>query len=303
LTVGGLVATWQPLFDLICIHCILAYSQYVALRAGLFSLATAGFASVGGYAGACLLKTLHWDPVSSGLGAILAGVAAGLFLSLPLARLRGAFQAIATIGFVQIMVSLTLYAAPITGGALGLNGIPKVATTIPLIVILALTIALLTTINRTGIGRAFDAIRQDYTMAGSLGISITTYFRYAFALSGGLGALGGCLLAFNTYSIQPEVFGFPLLVSAIAAVILGGRASVAGPAVGTIFLMVLPEIARPLADERLLVQGILLIAVIIYLPQGIVDSLLQRYRSIMARHLSTATRPSAHEGPYGFPSA
>src|SRR5215469_840800 len=160
---GGFIATWQPLFDLICIHCILAYSQYVALRAGLFSLATAGFASVGGYAGAYLLKNAHWDPLISGLAAILAGVAAGLFLSLPLARLRGAFQAIATIGFVQIMVSLTLYAAPYTGGALGLNGIPKVATTIPLIVVLALTIVLLTTINRTGIGRAFDAIRQDYT--------------------------------------------------------------------------------------------------------------------------------------------
>jgi branched-chain amino acid transport system permease protein len=299
---GAFIATWQPLFDLICIHCILAYSQYVALRAGLFSLATAGFASVGGYAGAYLLKNAHWDPVTSGLVAILAGIATGLFLSLPLARLRGAFQAIATIGFVQIMVSLTLYAAPITGGALGLNGIPKVATTIPLVIILALIMVFLTTINRSGIGRAFDAVRQDYTVAGSLGISINTYFRYAFALSGGLGALGGCLLAFNTYSIQPEVFGFPLLVSAIAAVILGGRASVAGPAVGTAFLLVLPEIARPLADQRLLVQGVLLIIVIIYLPQGIVDSLLQRYRSFTATRRSAAAQPP-QEGPYGLPSA
>src|SRR5262249_51353750 len=139
----------------------------------------------------------------------------------------------------------------------------------------------------------FDAIRQDYTVAGSLGISITAYFRYAFAMSGGLGALGGCLLAFNTYSVQPEVFGFPLLVSAIAAVVLGGRASVAGPAVGTIFLMVLPEIARPLADERLLVQGVLLIVVIIYLPKGIVDSLLQRHRPVMVRRLSTVPRSRA----------
>jgi branched-chain amino acid transport system permease protein len=174
---AGFIATWRPLFDLICIHCILAYSQYVALRAGLFSLATAGFASVGGYAGAYLLKNAHWNPLIAGLIAILAGVATGLVLSLPLARLRGAFQAIATIGFVQIMVSLTLYAASITGGALGLNGIPKVATTIPLIIILALIMVFLTTINHSGIGRAFDAVRQDYTVAGSLGISINTYFR------------------------------------------------------------------------------------------------------------------------------
>jgi branched-chain amino acid transport system permease protein len=98
------------------------------------------------------------------------------------------------------------------------------------------------------------------------------------------------------------VFGFPLLVSAIAAVILGGRASVAGPVVGTAFLLVLPEIARPLADERLLVQGVLLIIVIIYLPQGIVDSLVQRYRSFTTTRPAAAARPP-QEGPYGLPSA
>src|SRR6185437_10467644 len=228
-----LINTWLPLFDLICIYCVLAFSQYVALRAGLFSLATAGFASVGGYAGAYLLKTAHWDPFSSGLVAVLCGTAAGLFLSLPLAKLRGAFQAIATIGFVQIMVSLTLYAQPITGGALGFNAIPKVATTGPLVLVVIAIAALLAVINRSGIGRAFDAIRQDYTVARSLGISVSRYFRYAFALSGAIGALGGCLLAYNTYSIQPDVFGFPMLVSVIAAVILGGRSMVAGPIVGT----------------------------------------------------------------------
>jgi branched-chain amino acid transport system permease protein len=257
---------------------VLALSQYIALRAGLFSLATPGFAAIGGYAGAYLLKETAIGSLPAAVTATACGIVAGLFLSLPLAKLRGAFQAIATIGFVQIMVSLMLYAQPITGGALGLNAIPKVATTGTLFGIVVVLTVLLAIINRSGIGRAFDAIRQDYTVAMSLGISINRYFRYAFALSGAIGALGGCLLAFNTYSIQPDVFGFPLLVLVIAAVILGGRASVAGPLVGTLFLIVLPELARPLAGERLLLQGVLLVLVIIYLPQGIVDSLLQRWR-------------------------
>jgi branched-chain amino acid transport system permease protein len=282
------VATYRPLFDLICIYSVLALSQYIALRAGLFSLATPGFAAIGGYAGAFLLKEAAMNPVLAAAAATVCGVAAGLFLSLPLAKLRGAFQAIATIGFVQIMVSLTLYAQPITGGALGLNAIPKVATTGTLISAVVVLTVLITIINRSGIGRAFDAIRQDYTVAMSLGISINRYFRYAFGLSGAIGGLGGCLLAFNTYSIQPDVFGFPLLVLVIAAVILGGRASVAGPLAGTIFLMVLPELARPLADERLLLQGILLVLVIIYLPQGIVDSLVQRWRIRSARFAQPA---------------
>lgn len=274
----GFILTYRPLFDLICIYSILAFSQYVALRAGLFSLATAGFASIGGYAGAILLKSTAAGPVLSALGAIVCGIAAGLFLSLPLAKLRGAFQSIATIGFVQIMVSLTLYAQPLTGGPLGLNAIPKVATTGVLVPIVIALAALLAVINRSGIGRAFDAIRQDYTVAMSLGISVSRYFRYAFALSGAIGALGGCLLAYNTYSIQPDVFGFPMLVLVIAAVILGGRSMVAGPLVGMAFLIILPELIRPLADARLLLQGVLLIAVIIYLPQGIVDSLAHRWK-------------------------
>jgi branched-chain amino acid transport system permease protein len=295
---GNLIATYRPLFDLICIYAVFAFSQYVALRAGLFSLATAAFASIGGYAGAYLLKETALGPALSCGGAILCGVAAGLFLSLPLARLRGAFQAIATIGFVQIMVSLSLFAAPITGGALGLNAIPKVASSGLLVAIVAVLMLLLAIINRGGIGRAFDAIRQDYTVAASLGISINKYFRYAFALSGAIGALGGCLLAFDTYSIQPDLFGFPLLVFAIAAVILGGRSSVAGPLVGTVFLMVLPELARPLADERLLLQGVLLIVIIIYWPRGIVDGLIQRWHDRVA-----AQNPQASRDGHGLPAA
>jgi branched-chain amino acid transport system permease protein len=292
------ILTYRPLFDLICIYSILAFSQYVALRAGLFSLATAGFASIGGYAGAILLKETALGPVLSGIGAMLCGVVAGLILSLPLARLRGAFQSIATIGFVQIMVSLTLYAQPLTGGPLGFNAIPKVATTAVLVPVLIVLTALLAVINRSGIGRAFDAIRQDYTVAMSLGISVRRYFRYAFALSGAIGALGGCLLAFNTYSIQPDVFGFPMLVLIIAAVILGGRSMVAGPLVGTAFLIILPELIRPLADARLLLQGLLLILVIIFLPQGIVDSLSHHWKLRRVRHgIENEKREQARELP------
>lgn len=294
------ILTYRPLFDLICIYSVLAYSQYVALRAGLFSLATPGFASIGGYAGAILLKETALGPVLSAGGAILCGIAAGLILSLPLARLRGAFQSIATIGFVQIMVSLTLYAQPLTGGPLGLNAIPKVVNTAELIPVIIALIALLAVINRSGIGRAFDAIRQDYTVAMSLGISVSRYFRYAFALSGAIGALGGCLLAFNTYSIQPDVFGFPMLVLVIASVILGGRSMVAGPIVGTAFLIILPELIRPLADARLLLQGLLLILVIIYLPQGIVDSLIHRWKQ---RRIANGARDEEHERVHELPSA
>jgi len=71
----------------------------------------------------------------------------------------------------------------------------------------------------------------------------------------------------------PEQFGFPLLVDCLTAVVLGGRISVAGPMVGAVILTVLPELARVLADQRYLLHGALLMLVIIYLPDGIVDTL------------------------------
>ena len=73
---------------------------------------------------------------------------------------------------------------------------------------------------------------------------------------------------------------------------------VAGPIVGTVFLIVLPELIRPLADERLLLQGLLLIVVIIYLPQGIVDSLVHRWK---LRRASTVARAEQGERAHGVP--
>jgi branched-chain amino acid transport system permease protein len=280
LEVATLVATYGPLFDLVCVYSILSFSQYVSLRAGVFSLGTPGFALLGAYCGGILIKETGVGALASAAAATSLGAGAGLALALPLARLQGGFQAIATIAFMQIMVSLALYAEPLTGGALGLNAIPKVATTPWLTGALVLTAALLTVVNRTGIGRAFDAIRQDPTVASSLGVSVPRFFRLNFGLSGAIAALGGCLLAFNTYSVSPGEFGFQLLVVVLASVILGGRSMVAGPIIGAFILLLLPEVARPLRDQRLLLQGALLIAMIIYMPQGIVDTIIHRWHLV-----------------------
>jgi branched-chain amino acid transport system permease protein len=198
---------------------------------------------------------------------------------LPHARLRVKIKEIATLAFVEIVRNMALYFESLTGGARGINGIPNVVSSTHLLVALAAVASLLAIIGRTGIGRAFDAIRQDDTVARSLGISVARYHTLGFCLSAAIGGLGGVLLAFNTYSITPEEFGFPLIVSAIGAVVLGGRNSVAGPFVGTAVLVLLPEIARPLADNRILLYGAVLIVAITYLPNGLVDSFHLRRRS------------------------
>ena len=291
----NMFVAYQPYVDAICIGSGYALSQFIALRAGLFSLASAGFASIGAYVAAIAL-TRHGIPVVAavtlGAGAALV---CGLLLSVPLARLKGHFQAVATVAFVEIIVSLALYFDQITNGPRGINGIPKLVDTGWLLFFVAATVVLFSICERTGIGRAFSAIRQDELVARSLGISVTRYHRLGYALSAAVAGLFGALAAFNTYTIEPQQFGFALLTLAVGAVILGGRASVFGPIVGTAIFILLPELARPLAENRFLLQGAILIAVISFLPRGVVDSSVRLWAAARERR--------ADKSPLGRPQA
>lgn len=269
---SGLVAGYLPLFDLYLIHLGLAFSQYIVLRAGVFSLATAALAGIGAYtAGICAVK-LGLHPAIGLAAGTLAGMAAAAFLSIPLARLRGVYQAIATVAFIQIVLSLNIYAEGLTGGAMGLNNIPKTVGTGVLAVFALAAVYLIWSIERGRLGRAFDAIRQDEAVAASLGVSITRCQTLAFAISGALAGLFGGLEAYHAYALDPNQFGFHLLITVLSYVILGGRNAVLGPIVGTAILIVLPEIARPLAENRMIIYGVMLIVVINYLPKGVVDT-------------------------------
>ena len=137
--------SYQPLLDIFLLSLGFAYSQQIVLRAGVFSVATAGFASIGAYCAAILVK-YHAAPAPIALGLALAcGALTGLLVSVPLSRLRGVYQAIATLAFVQIVVAITLTAEDLTGGGFGC-------------------------IQRSGIGRAFDAIQQDELVGAVLGV-------------------------------------------------------------------------------------------------------------------------------------
>ena len=150
---------------------------------------------------------------------------------------------------------------------------------------------LLCVLSANSVGRAFDAVRQDETVAISLGVSVPRYHTLAFALSGAIAGLGGGLYAFNSYSLVPTQFGFSMLVAALAAVVLGGRRSVAGPVVGAVFLTLLPEFGRVFASQHDLVHGALLILVILYMPEGIVDTLRMRLAGRRAGRLPAPRRP------------
>ena len=251
----NLLYTYQPLFDYFLLAVGFAYSQQMVLRAGVFSIGSAGFACIGAYAVGILVKNQGFHPLVALPIATLVGCLGGLLLSIPLARLRGVFQAIATLAFVQIIVSLCLYFDEITGGPQGFNNIPKLVGTEHLVLAVAVTVYFMYVISRSSIGRAFDALRQDETVGATLGISIRKYHMIAFILSGALAGFFGGMQSLYTYSIEPEMFGFAFLVAALTYIILGGRGTVTGPIIGAAIMSLLPELARPAGRQPAVLPG------------------------------------------------
>lgn len=264
---------YQPVIDFFLIAVGLGYSQQIALRAGVFSIATAGFAALGAYTTAILVTRYGVHPSVSIIFAGVIGILAAGLLSLPLAKLRGAFQAIATLAFVQVVIALLLYFKDFTGGALGISNIPRVMNTGWLILAVLVTMYVIWSINRTTIGRVFGALREDDAVAASLGVPVQFYYALAFAISGVIGAVFGGLRSLYVFNIEPIDFGFQAMVASLTVVVLGGRNTLLGPIAGAAIMALIPEIARPLAENRGIVNGVILILVITFLPNGVGDSL------------------------------
>jgi branched-chain amino acid transport system permease protein len=100
----------------------------------------------------------------------------------------------------------------------------------------------------------------------------------AFAISGFIAGLAGSMMALHNYSVVPEEFGFGMLVACLSFVILGGTQSLGGPVLGAFLLTLLPEVSRPLADNRMILYGALLMVVTIYLPHGIYSTAINAWR-------------------------
>lgn len=281
--------SYQPLIDFFLIAVGLGYSQQIALRAGVFSIATAGFSALGAYTAAILVTRYGLHPFAAVLASAVMGIVSAWLLSVPLARLRGAFQAIATLAFVQVVIALLLYFEGFTGGALGITNIPRVVNTGWLLLAVAVTMYVIWSVNRSKIGRVFGALREDDSVAASLGIPIQFYYALAFILSGVIGAVFGGMRSLYVFNIEPVDFGFQAMVASLTVAVLGGRNTLLGPIAGAAIMAILPELARPLAENRGIVNGAILILVITFLPNGVGDEIVYWFRRRLRRKSAAAS--------------
>jgi branched-chain amino acid transport system permease protein len=279
---------------------LLAMSLYYPLMAGQLSVASPGFYAVGGYIAAIMGTIDFFSPWRSALGWmifplewIIAGLVSAVLavlVGIPALRLRGIYLALATIAFVEILRVLSLN-LEITGGAIGIFGVPQlfesrwsyIWTFGPLLII---TLLFTWRLERTRVGRAFKAIREDELAADCMGIHATYYKVLAFVIGSVLAGVVGAMSApfLNTWNARQGTFDAS--ITYLAYVLIGGSRSIWGPVMGAMLLAALPEILRPLKDSRLIINGLVLIFASIYLPQGIVGAL-KRLRIFVMRRSSS----------------
>lgn len=259
---------------------LLATSLQIAMRAGVFSLATFAFYGLGAYgSGYVLLNSdLPFLFVVVLVLLVLLILAAG-FAAL-LSRLRGLYLAMATIALVLLVQTAAVGLTDITNGALGMYGVKRTITLPIEVVIVAFVLALAALTQRGVGGRRVLAMRKDHALAAALGINVRWRQGAAFVISCGLGALAG-IVQINALTVfTPDDMGFGLIISILTVLVLGGTWHWFGPFIGAIVVISMPSWLGPLGNWKEVLQGGLIVLVLIYMPGGLTDLLMKAVRTI-----------------------
>lgn len=265
------------------IYALLGLSLNVVLgEVGLFDLGHIAFYAIGAYTTAilntrCHVPTLALLPVSA-----LAAAAFAALVSAPIIHLRGDYFCIVTIGIGEI-VRLVMVNNPfgLTGGPNGVNGIANASLGMGLVLrtprqlyilvwlLIGAVIAGLLRLQRSRVGRAWDAIREDEVAAKATGVDVRSYKLLAFVLGAGLAGVAGNLYASKVMSIAPENFSFLESSLLFCIVLLGGVGSIPGVVMGAAVVVVFPEVFRGVASYRLLFFGLALMLTMVFRPGGL----------------------------------
>ncbi|MDQ2804436.1 MAG: branched-chain amino acid ABC transporter permease [Pseudomonadota bacterium] len=274
-SLGDLFWTYQNVIYSLGINGILALSMYVVLAVGQLSLGQAAFMGLGAYSGALMTLKLHLPfvlvlPLSAVVPVLFA-----LAIGVPTLRLAGVYLAIATIGLGEVLRAVYLNVDAL-GGALGISGIPERAGVVVIYGALALALAGLWLVGRSGMGRAMEAMREDPLVAQAMGVNLQHYQLGALLASALLAGVAGCLSAHVSDFIGPNEYGFQPAVTILSYALLGGIGTPAAPVLGAWMLTLLPEALRGLADLRLVVDGVIIVIAVLFLPGGILPFRMRR---------------------------
>jgi len=263
------------------IYIILAQGLNIVVGfTGLLNLGFAAFYAIGAYSYALLNTKLGLGFWASLPLSLMLVTLSGFILAIPALRLRGDYLAIVTLGFGEIVRLVLNNWDSFTKGPNGIGGIGPphifgmrisgIGQFYYFVLIFALlAVFVIRRVAASRIGRAWIAIREDEIASSSIGINTTAYKLYSFAFGAFWAGLAGVLFAAKMQFVSPESFTFMESVLVLCMVILGGLGSIPGVILGSIILVMLPEMLREVQLYRMLALGSGLVLLMIFRPQGL----------------------------------
>lgn len=262
-------------------------------HAGLASVAHGALFGIGAYGTGILTAKAGWPFWATVPIAIVVAMFLGLLVGVLTLRLDGHYFVIATLCFGLLVTIVIQNWTSLTNGELGLSPVPlpepilgihfddSLSSYYLVLVIATLVSAGTYLLMRTGTGQRLRAIRDNTPLASSVGINASRTRLVAFVVSAGLAGLAGSLQASNLAYINPSIADFEVGFTALMAVIIGGRATVAGPFLGAAIFVILPEVLRSADEYRLIILGVLLLVTVIFAPDGIAGRVHAAYRLLV----------------------
>ena len=277
--------------------------------AGQLSLGHVAFFGIGAYASALAslgfkVSLFSWIVVSSEPKpvwfAMLAGIVAAGLCGWLIGRLafkvRGAYFVIVSISFAEMVRLVAVNWVELTQGPMALNNIPPLTLWLPVLgehtfwkkpanywLVLATAVACYILVRRlvhSRAGRAMVALAENEPLAVSVGVDVTNTLVLAAVVSAGMAGAAGALYAHYVRIVDPDVFLFIYTVTMVIMVVTGGKGTLAGPVVGGLVFGLMPEGLRAFSfppEMQWIIYGVLMVAVVYFLPAGIVPALRRRF--------------------------
>ena len=247
--------------------------------AGLLDLGYAAFFAVGAYTTGILTSHYGWNFWLTIPAAVVFSIIAGVIIGGPTLRLRSDYLAIVTLGFGEITRIAARNLKDISGGPSGLIGISRPSFFglelnqiqhyyYAFFVMVLLAIFVSYRLQHSRLGRAWQYVREDEDAAEAMGIDRVAIKLYAYVIGAVFAGVAGCFFAAKMTAISPDSFQFMQSATILMAVVLGGMGKIPGMVVGALALVLFPEVFREIGSMRMLVFGLLLIAMMIFRPQG-----------------------------------
>jgi branched-chain amino acid transport system permease protein len=257
---------------------------------GEFSLGHTAFFGIGAYTAALLEMHLGLPFEVNVFAAALVAAMFGLVIGAITLRLRGPFFVIVTLCFAEVLRIVANNWVSLTNGPMGISGIkmPAWATGGSILeqklvfyyaglALAALAVAISYRFVYSNIGRAAIAIRENRFVAQSLGIWPFYFGLVTFVLAAALAGLAGGFYAHYFTFVGPEAFGFSFMITMIIMVLGGGKGTLVGPVVGAVLVVLLEEGLRDFKELRFSIFGLIVIAIVVFLPRGLMGFITRRH--------------------------